>query len=1145
MKKSTLLALALFSLVMVGCAREDDQIDGKEENLESGPVALLEKEMSAKVVGNSLEVYFPLDNRGEASVTGTISVECEHLQEPFNALGKATFELGSGKSSVVVHIDQMPDLETISKQAEYVVNYRINVAGGQIRGSRSLFMLLEKLDLILLAPNKILEGQSGKLRAFVSDPRTGKPVSGKEVVLTLTGPDGKPVKLTADTDDMGAALFDFPGDSLGDFTVMAAIVQQGGTGEVEAQVSVVRESRLLLTTDKPMYQPGQTMYLRALALNRSDSKPVADGDTLFEIMDSKGNKVFKQQVKTNEFGVAFAEFTLATQVLMGPYSVKVSVGDVVSEKTVNVDRYSLPKFKVTVSLDKPWYMAGQKVLGEVKADYVFGKPVDGGTVKVTAYTYQAEWVPAKEFEGKTNASGLFVFNYQLPDYLIGQPIEGGKALIMLETSVTDPAAHEQKVAQNILITQNAMDIVLIPESGEIVPDVETIFYLFVTDPSGNPVGATCKLTVNGVELDDAEDEVTVPSTGPAEISIVPPHQDKLAIDISATDGGGTKATRHFDFSLGSSEAAILLRTDKAIYNVGDTMAISLFVTGGFEHVILDVVRKNQTVLTKTVDAPDGEGELLIDLDENLTQDLVVSAYFLADSGQFIRDTRMVFVQPANELTVGVNADKDEYLPGETATTLVEIKDADKKTVQAALGLQVLDEAVYALSEMKPGLLKLYFLLEEELATPSYQVGAGLGLSFGSLLTANEEAQPGSAEADGIQATTKAAFASLSEVPLDQAQLSSWADMLDEISTLLKPFYEARLTEIRDELSNVLAMRNAEYDQGCTVVAEYVADHTFVDFWGGAFTVVTSGEYWDCNVEVSSAGPDEVWPTEDDYSTKFSLWELSGEKWAGGGFPGMWDEDGAWADAGGQEPTNEEPPAENGGDGKEGVKVRKWFPETLYVNPSLITDKNGKATVEFPLADSITEWRLSTLASSGKGHIGSRTDGIIVFQDFFVDIDFPKYLTQNDELKFPIAIYNYLEESQTISIELEQDTWFELTGSDSQSVVLEPGEVSVVFFPVRVTQVGWHSLTVWGLGSSMSDAVQRTVEIKPDGKEIVQSFSARFETDDEGSGTDTVSQTIEFPDNTIEGSRSIVVKVLPGLTSHVVEGMDSPFALPGG
>ena len=61
------------------------------------------------------------------------------------------------------------------------------------------------------------------------------------------------------------------------------------------------------------------------------------------------------------------------------------------------------------------------------------------------------------------------------------------------------------------------------------------------------------------------------------------------------------------------------------------------------------------------------------------------------------------------------------------------------------------------------------------------------------------------------------------------------------------------------------------------------------------------------------------------------------------------------------------------------RVREYFPETMYWNPSLITDDNGQAELRLPMADSITTWRMSLTANSMAGQSASATDAIKVFQ----------------------------------------------------------------------------------------------------------------------------------------------------------------------
>src|SRR4029079_10720393 len=54
----------------------------------------------------------------------------------------------------------------------------------------------------------------------------------------------------------------------------------------------------------------------------------------------------------------------------------------------------------------------------------------------------------------------------------------------------------------------------------------------------------------------------------------------------------------------------------------------------------------------------------------------------------------------------------------------------KKPTQSALGVLIVDEAVYALQEMQPGLEKVYFTLQEELLKPQAQNAAPAPNRFG-------------------------------------------------------------------------------------------------------------------------------------------------------------------------------------------------------------------------------------------------------------------------------------------------------------------------------------------------------------------------------------------------------------------------------
>ena len=226
--------------------------------------------------------------------------------------------------------------------------------------------------------------------------------------------------------------------------------------------------------------------------------------------------------------------------------------------------------------------------------------------------------------------------------------------------------------------------------------------------------------------------------------------------------------------------------------------------------------------------------------------------------------------------------------------------------------------------------------------------------------------------------------------------------------------------------------------------------------------------------------------------------------------------------------------------EEPVRVRQFFPETLFVNPNLLTDEKGRASIELDMADSITTWRLTTMGSSLKGALGSNTAPLRVFQDFFVDLDLPVALTQNDEIDLPVAIYNYLPEKQTIRLKLETEgeQWFEVLSDDAEKKVdIAPNSVGVAHFHLSAKKIGRHKFTVTARGSKLSDAVQREIEVRPDGKEIWQTINDRLE--------GNVAKTVTIPASALPDASNILVRIYPGAFSQVVDGLDKMLQMPYG
>ena len=65
------------------------------------------------------------------------------------------------------------------------------------------------------------------------------------------------------------AEFRFPAGLAGTYGLRYIVDTPLGSAEFTRQVRVEEKASILLTTEKPVYQPGQTIHVRALALDRS------------------------------------------------------------------------------------------------------------------------------------------------------------------------------------------------------------------------------------------------------------------------------------------------------------------------------------------------------------------------------------------------------------------------------------------------------------------------------------------------------------------------------------------------------------------------------------------------------------------------------------------------------------------------------------------------------------------------------------------------------------------------------------------------------------------------------------------------------------------------------------------------------------
>lgn len=1109
-------------------------------------------------------------------------------------------------------------------------------------------------ETVVLGQDRLTPGSTAAMRVLVNDSATGQPLPDAEVTLSLQPKDnsGPVVQIfsgRSDADGLVNVSFKVPADAAAEQRLIVETHSKLGQDKFERDVTLVRDYRILLTTDKPLYQSGQVLHMRALALSTFDLQAAAGQTLILEVADGKGNKVFRKVLTTNDYGVAAADFQLASEVNSGNYKISAALGNTVSEKTVTVEYYVLPKFDINLETEAGYYQPGQTVRGSLKAAYFFGKPVSEGVVTLDVFTFDVQQNLILTLQGKTDAEGNYDFEFQLPDFIAGSDLEGGLGRVYLQAGVVDQAEHREQSSLSLPVSQSGLIIEAALESGQVIQGLENILYVLVSTPNGSPIKAN-------LDLDFYESagrqSLQTNDYGLAEVRFTPDNP-YVTVTIHAAGENGAATDRTFSFSGESNSESILLRTDKPVYKVGQTMNLDLFSTASSGLVYLDIIRDNQTISTRSVKLEKGRAQAAVDLTPDLAGTLEVHAYRILYGGTIVRDTRLVVVDNADELMIQLKAGQDSYLPGGTADLNLTVNALDGSGVQSAVGLAIVDESVFALAQQDPGFARLYFMLEAEILTPRYDLhgfsvpdlmygipsndpalkdsvasAARASLAAAPVssytLTANshEEAVRQAAKIQGkaytilmqifsvlfILASLAIIWLLVAGVRADRVLGRSSLLTLGVLGLLFGFFlllvannlpnwlwdFKYFLSDMFSALARNMAASLACF--GAVVLAAWIVLLVIaiqrkdarlgwavglLPIWIGLLVgMLFSGRRYDSNVRISGM---EILIIGSliAYLLVFLAFVLRGSGFAfakrgwlaimafilagalilsmlpltavtamGGAMApqpqvGMIEEamimpaavptaapaaqdKNAFGGADQTASANAEPP-----------RLRQYFPETMLWLPDALTDEQGVLDLQTPLADSITTWRMTALASSKDGRIGSVSAPLLVFQDFFIDLDLPLSLTVGDEVSIPVGVYNYMTDEQSVRLEVQPESWFELLDEPVKEMTIPANDINVVYFRIRALDFGAQPFQVTAIGSKMSDAIRKEVRVYPDGMPITQNASNVL------NPGQTASEQVFIPAETVAGTQKVIVKIFPGMVAQVVDGLEGILRMPNG
>jgi hypothetical protein len=684
---------------------------------------VFEKESSLVFGEKSAQALLVVENPG-ARFDTKVELEIFDTKDQIRARQTQNLRLEKGKKTYKISFPTGGWRAAEDEKIDWFrLHYRIGAAQGFISFSE---LVKDVFELRVAASEMIFAGSTQRVRVRAVHPATNAPIKNVKIegeieieLDTEADEDELIVKADGETDADGFAVLDFkiPGNlKLDDADLSVTGRKNGIVREVLEDFNEdSARGRVLLTADKPIYQPGQDFRVRGLYLDFNNTV-VTDKPLEFKIFDEDGTVLFKEKVATSAFGIAAVSWKIPDTAKLGAYRVEVGADDRLSEQTLyfKVSRYDLPNFAVTAKPDKIFYLPNDRQAEiAVTADYLFGKPVTKGKVRVVQESERRwNWREQKYdvtekgvFEGATDADGKFVAKVDLRDEFSDLEKQYWKRFEDLHFAAyyTDSTTNRTEQRRfDVRISREPIHVYFVGKRYDLSPLLPVSAYVSTFYADGSP--AICSVEIRG-KKDDEDDakyktlqRVKTNSYGAGKLFFERPKfleaSDDLDLEIVATDKNGQKGTHAEEIEYYGERDGLLVETEKTIHKPGESVAVKILSSKKEGFVYVDVVKDWTAIESFAVKLSGGRADLKIPYNPNFKGDLTVGAYTDEESdGDANQDSCGIIFPARQNLNVEANFEKSVYKPNEEARVNFFARDGAGNAVESALGLVIFDKAV--------------------------------------------------------------------------------------------------------------------------------------------------------------------------------------------------------------------------------------------------------------------------------------------------------------------------------------------------------------------------------------------------------------------------------------------------------------------
>ncbi|MCP4945822.1 MAG: A-macroglobulin complement component [Planctomycetaceae bacterium] len=840
-----------------------------------------------------------------------------------------------------------------------------------------------------------------------------------------------------------------------------------------------------LSTDKPMYRPGETMYVRGVVLHHKSRKPLPTNINLqaaFNIKGPKGDSVASGWV-TSQDSVFGLQWKVPDEQAGGEFTVNVtypSHGYTPAERKFDVRAYRAPRLKSQITFLRDGYGVGDEVAAMLSVERAEGGIPEGATVAVIAR------VDGREvFHGPAvvDNSGKCVARFELPKKI--ERGEGTLAMVIQDGGIVETAS------KTIPILLQTIDLELYPEGGDLIAGLPNRVYFEAFTPAKKPADLA------GIVLDQDGNEVATFESqheGRGRFRLTPRAGEKYSLKLTQPSGIDTV------FPLPEVKQGAVLQSIKNIYRLGEPVVLKAGTSEAKPFSVTLRQRETEIAKLKFVDVSNGLAEVEFTPPDSASGVLTATVWDV--NGKPLAE-RLIFRQPIDTVQIKITPNAKQYTPGGLAKFDIVTTDAAGEPISAVVGLTVTDDSVLEMVETRDQAprLPVMVLLEDDVK---------------DLADAQIYLDPLNDDSDlavdlllGTQGWRRFSYVKFDEFLAnygDDARrtlamrlqirfggmggIEKGAGVLgNKIAAVEGLQIELAEEEMAERLDEVPVPGNAREPEAGRRQPLQVDDQGEID---GDLDIAIDGARDRAAAGMRQRLMKRLAADENDFfhdqvandfvAVRFYAHQIRADRKAGD---------------------------------------RVDFKETLYWNAGVKTDQYGKASVEFALNDSVTSFRASADAFSENGALGQSSAIIESVQPFYLEPKLPLEVSMGDQVRIPVGLVNATDRS-LMNGELTLDLPVPGLGKnfDSAFSLNAQQRLRKLLSLAPFKQTGNAELVLNANIAGYNDRVTRNIVVKPLGFPVEAGFGGLIE------GGDTITHEIVIPPSLVRGSLSTRVVIYP-------------------